>query len=121
MVATPGIISFLKDAAIDAFVLVGVIVLTAIPFWLANTWGAFLLLAILPLFAILMAASSIDSYWFFADSWMFRGMFLGNMASYQIFIGGAAPLLPALSTYASKNQALRKFVSTRFSAHRKGQ
>jgi hypothetical protein len=80
--------------------LVGVIALTAILFFVANTRGAFLLLGIFALFALLITASFVDTDWFFGDSWMFGGLFFGNIAAYEIFIGGVALLLPALSSYA---------------------
>jgi pimeloyl-ACP methyl ester carboxylesterase len=79
--------------------LLGVIALAAILFCIANTRGAFLLLGVFALFAVLMTAALIDSYSFFADSWMFHGLFFGSMVAYEIFIGGVALLLPALTTY----------------------
>jgi hypothetical protein len=83
-----------------AGLIAGVIALAAILFYVANSWGAFLLLGVFALFAVLITASFIDSYWFFAHSWMFHGLFFGNMVAYEIFIGGVALLLPALTTYA---------------------
>jgi len=81
--------------------LAGVVVLASALFYIANTWGAFLLLGVLPLFATLVTAAYINDYWFFfADSWMFHGLFFGNMVAYEIFVGGVALVVPALSTYA---------------------
>jgi len=88
------------EAGPGAVTLAGAIALAAILFYVANTWGAFLLLGIFALFAFLMTASSIDSFQFFAHSWAFHHLFFGNMVAYEIFTGGVAFLLPALSTYA---------------------
>ena len=78
----------------------GAIALAAILFYVANTWGAFLLLGVFVLFAFLMAAASIDSYQFFAHSWAFQHLFFRSIVAYEIFTGGVALLLPALTTYA---------------------
>jgi hypothetical protein len=78
----------------------GVITLAALLFYLANTRGAFLLLGIFALFVTLVTAAYVDSYSFFEHSWMFRALFFGNIVAYEIFMGGVALLLPALTTYA---------------------
>jgi hypothetical protein len=80
--------------------LLGVIALAAILFYVANTWGAFLLFGVFALFAVLMTAALIDSYWFFAHSWMFHGLFFGNIVAYEIFASSVALLLPVPTTYA---------------------
>lgn len=88
------------DSGSGLVALAGVIALAAILFYVANTRGAFLLLAVFALFAVLMTAASIDPFWFFEHSWMFHGLFRGGIVGYGIFTGGVALLLPALSTYA---------------------
>lgn len=80
--------------------LVGATALAAILFYLANTWGAFLLPGLFALFAFFITAASIDSFWFFQDSWIFHRLFFGSIVAYEIFTGGVALLLPALTTYA---------------------
>lgn len=88
------------DSGSGPMALAGVVALTAILFYVANTWGAFLLLGCFPVFALLATASYINSEWFFDRSWMFHGLFLGNMVAYEVFMGSTALLLPALGIYA---------------------
>jgi pimeloyl-ACP methyl ester carboxylesterase len=57
--------------------LAGAIGLAAILFYVANTWGAFLLLGVFALFAFLMTASSIDPFQFFEHSLTFHDFFSG--------------------------------------------
>jgi pimeloyl-ACP methyl ester carboxylesterase len=80
-------------------VLVGSITLAAVLFYLANTRGAFSLLAVFLFFAFLLTVASVAPSWFF-DSWIFHHVLFGSIAGYVAFTGGIALSLPALTTYA---------------------
>ncbi len=97
------------DSGSGPLALTGVVALTTILFYVANTWGAFLLLGCFALFSMLATASYLNPDWFFDRSWMFHGLFLKNMVAYEIFMGSIALLLPALSIYALLTRWLFKY------------
>jgi hypothetical protein len=83
--------------------LVGAIALAATLFYVSNTRLAFLLLGVFPPFAVMMAVVTWRYDWLWlhdAYSWMIDHLFFGHMVAYEIFTGGVAILLPALTTYA---------------------